>query len=114
MHGLEWFRSGSGGPPERTRPGEFRIYCLLVTLVSIVGQDPFHSFDPVVKNKLQFRGPNRTQKLVDRPEKLIDITEYTTCKRCLDMTETPGVEWCQAGTVWQMRNSNERIFMIII
>jgi hypothetical protein len=43
-----FIRSGRG-PPERTLPREFRICCLLVIVVYIVGQDLFHSFDPAVK-----------------------------------------------------------------
>jgi hypothetical protein len=63
----------------------------------------------MVKNKLQFRGPNLVQKRNDRLKKLIGIIEYTTCKRCIDMAEKPEVRRCQFRNVWGMRNSNERI-----
>jgi hypothetical protein len=40
---------------------------------------------------MHFRGLNLIQKLDDRLKKLINITEYTTYKRWLDMTEKPEV-----------------------
>jgi hypothetical protein len=48
-----------------------------VIVVSIVGQDPFHSFDPMVQNNLQCRELNLIQKLSDHLKKLIDVIEYT-------------------------------------
>jgi hypothetical protein len=70
------------GIPERTLPRKFRRYSFLV----IIAHDPFHSFNPVVKNKLQFSGLNLIQKLDDHLKKLINIIECTSWKRCLDMT----------------------------
>jgi hypothetical protein len=64
-------------PPEKTFPFEFRICCLLVILVFIVGSYQFHSFDSVVKNKMQFRGSNLIQKLDDLLKKPVDIMKYT-------------------------------------
>jgi hypothetical protein len=58
---MGWLISSGRGPPERTSPPEFRICRLLVIVVSIVGSDPFHLFDPLVKNKVQFRGMNLIQ-----------------------------------------------------
>jgi hypothetical protein len=78
-------------------------------LIAIVGEDSFHSFDPVVRSKLQFRGLNLIRKLDDRFKKLIGVIEYTTSKKCLDMGEKLEIGWCQVGTVWRMRNSNESI-----
>jgi hypothetical protein len=43
------------------------------------------------ENKLQFRRVNLIQKLDDGPKKFINIVEYVTCKRCLEMTEKPEV-----------------------
>jgi hypothetical protein len=97
---VEWSTSSGRDPPGKTLPSEFRMCCLFVLIVSIVGSDPFHSFDPVVKNKLQFKGPNLIQKLDDCLKKLADITEHTTCKRCFDMAEKPEVGWCQIRTVY--------------
>jgi hypothetical protein len=48
---------------------------MLVPVVLIVGQDPFDSFDPVVKNKLQFIGPNLIRKLDERLKRLINIIQ---------------------------------------
>jgi hypothetical protein len=76
---------------KKALPREFRRYCFLVIIVSIVGQDPFHLFDPVVKNKLPFRVLNFNRKLLDCLEKFINIIAYTICKRCLDMAEKPEV-----------------------
>jgi hypothetical protein len=81
-----------------------------VTVVSIVGSDPFHSFDPVAQNKPQFRGLNLIHKIDDRLKKFITVIEYAICKRCLDMAAKPKVGRRQVRMVWQMRNSNERIF----
>jgi hypothetical protein len=63
----------------------------------------------VVKNKLQFRGLNFIQKLDDGLKKLINISECTIFKKCIDMTEKPEVRWRQVMTVWRMKNSNEGI-----
>jgi hypothetical protein len=60
--------------------------------------------DPVVKNKLQFRGLNLVQKLDDHLEKLIGIIEYTTFRRCLDMAEKPEVGRCQLKTLASKRS----------
>jgi hypothetical protein len=68
-----------------------------------VGEDSFHSLAPVVTNELQFKGLNLIQKLDDRVKKLINIIEFTTCKRCFDMGEKPEVGWCQVRTAWRMR-----------
>jgi hypothetical protein len=68
-----------------------------VIIVSIVGEDPFHSFKIVAKSKLQFRRPNLIHKLDERLMKLINVIEYTTCKRCFGMTEKPAVEWPNSG-----------------
>jgi hypothetical protein len=57
-----------------------------------------------VKNKLQFRGLNFISKLDECLKKLINLIEYTTCMRCLDMTEKPEFGWCPVRTVWRMRN----------
>jgi hypothetical protein len=84
---------------------------LLVRVASIVREDPFHSFDPMVKNMLQFRGVNLHQKLYDCLKKLINIIEYMTCKRYLDITKKPGGGRCQVRTVWRMRNNNEKLFI---
>jgi hypothetical protein len=46
---IEWFIRSGHGPLERTPPHEFRICCFLVIIVSIVGEGPFDSFDPVMK-----------------------------------------------------------------
>jgi hypothetical protein len=82
-----------------------------VILVSIVSENPFYLFDPVVQNKLESRGLNLIHKLDDSRKRLINIIEGTICKRGLDMAEKLEVGWCQVGTLWRMRNSNERIFM---
>jgi hypothetical protein len=82
--------------------------------ISIVGQDPFPPFAPVLKNKLQFRGLDLLPKLHDRLDKLVNIIEYTTCKKCLDTTAKSEAGWSQPMTVWRMWNSNERIFIKIV
>jgi hypothetical protein len=54
---------------------------------------------------------NLIQKLGDHFKKLINIIEYATCKRCLDITERPEVGWCRVRTIWRMRSSNKRTFI---
>jgi hypothetical protein len=68
-------------------------------MVSIPGENPFYLFGSVVQNKPQFRGRNLIHKLDDCRKRLINIIEYTTCKRGLDMAEKPEVGWCQVGTL---------------
>jgi hypothetical protein len=79
-------------------------------IISIVGSDPFPSFDPV-KNKLQFIALNLIQQLDDCLKKLININEYITCMRDLGMTKNAEIRQCQVINVWRMKNSNKRIFV---
>jgi hypothetical protein len=59
-----------------------------VIVISIIAEDLFHSFDPVVKNNLQFKGMNFFRRLGDRLKELINIIEYMTRKRCLEKPES--------------------------
>jgi hypothetical protein len=68
-----------------------------VIRVSIADKDSFVSFDPVVENKLQFRGLNLTQKHNECLKRLIDSIEYTNCKRCFDVDEKPEVDDAKSG-----------------
>jgi hypothetical protein len=96
MH-IAWLISGGRGLPDRTSPGEFKICCLLVTIISSVGYGPSPSFGPVVKSKLRSRGPGLVQKTDSRLKELINIIECTTCKRCPDIAENQKWDGAESG-----------------
>jgi hypothetical protein len=65
-------------PSRKDLAAQIQDMTFLVIFVSIICQDTFHWFDPVVKNKSRFRGLNLIHKLDEYLKKLIEITEYTT------------------------------------
>jgi hypothetical protein len=69
--------------------------------------EPLH---PVMKDEVQFRPLNFTQKFLNTREKILWRGELLSCQCCHHVPEKPEVRMCQAGTVKRMRYSNNVIF----
>jgi hypothetical protein len=72
---------------------------------------PISSVGSSGENNLQFTRPKVTQQLDNRLKKHIDIINYTTCKKFLDVAEKPGIGSCNARTAWRVRNGKKTVFI---
>jgi hypothetical protein len=83
---------------------------LLLEVVSIVTQNLSNPLYPVVKDEVQFRPLNVTEKFLTASEKILWPGEPWSCQCRLHVPEKPEVRMCQLRTVTRMRYANNIIF----
>jgi hypothetical protein len=83
---------------------------LLMEVVSVVIKHPLNLLYSVVKDELQFRPPNFTQKFLNASEKIFWPGELLPGQYGLHVPEKPEVRRCQVRGVRRMGYSNVIIF----